>query len=49
MFSKVLRRYVRELGAFTLLEAVNRCNYLPGSNLQDSVPAMRREGRIQVA
>ncbi|GAA4957189.1 amidohydrolase family protein [Yinghuangia aomiensis] len=47
-FSKVLRRYVRELGALTWLEAVARCSYLPASILQDSVPAMRRKGRVQV-
>lgn len=46
-FSKVLRRYVRELGALSLLEAVGRCSYLPARILQSGVPAMRRKGRIR--
>ncbi|TDD86092.1 amidohydrolase family protein [Actinomadura rubrisoli] len=46
-FSKVLRRYVRETRALTLLEAVRRCSLLPARVLEGSVPAMRRKGRIQ--
>ncbi|MGC0415931.1 amidohydrolase family protein [Embleya sp. AB8] len=46
-FSKVLRRYVRELGALTLLDAVARGSYEPARILQDSVPAMRHKGRVQ--
>ncbi|MYW00240.1 amidohydrolase family protein [Streptomyces sp. SID3343] len=46
-FSKVLRRYVRELGALSLLEAVARGSFEPARLLQDSVPAMRRKGRVQ--
>ncbi|MFI1585986.1 amidohydrolase family protein [Embleya sp. NPDC020630] len=47
-FAKVLRRYVRELEALTLLEAVSRSSFGPARILQDSVPAMRRKGRVQV-
>ncbi|GLW10031.1 D-glutamate deacylase [Microtetraspora sp. NBRC 13810] len=46
-FSKVLRRYVRETGALSLLEAVRRCSLLPARVLEESVPAMRRKGRVQ--
>nr|BFE78781.1 hypothetical protein GCM10020093_013820 [Planobispora longispora] len=46
-FSKVLRRYVRETGALTLLEAVRRCSLAPALVLQDAVPAMRRKGRVR--
>ncbi|WP_331770492.1 amidohydrolase family protein (plasmid) [Embleya sp. NBC_00888] len=46
-FSKVLRRYVRELGALTLMDAVARSSFAPARLLQDSVPVMRRKGRVQ--
>ncbi|GAA5081718.1 N-acyl-D-aspartate/D-glutamate deacylase [Thermocatellispora tengchongensis] len=46
-FSKVLRRYVRETGALTLLDAVARCSLLPARVLEQAVPAMRRKGRVQ--
>ncbi|WSA22711.1 amidohydrolase family protein [Streptosporangium subroseum] len=44
---KVLRRHVRETGALSLPEAVRRCSLLPARVLEESVPAMRRKGRIQ--
>jgi cytosine/adenosine deaminase-related metal-dependent hydrolase len=46
-FSKVLRRYVRERGELSLLEAVRRCSLLPAQVLEGSVPAMRRKGRLR--
>ncbi|MYS83910.1 amidohydrolase family protein [Embleya scabrispora] len=46
-FSKVLRRYVREQGALTLMDAIARSSFGPAQILQDSVPAMRRKGRVQ--
>ncbi|GII97349.1 amidohydrolase family protein [Sinosporangium siamense] len=46
-FSKVLRRYVRETGALSLMEAVRRSSLLPARVLEASVPAMRRKGRVQ--
>jgi N-acyl-D-aspartate/D-glutamate deacylase len=46
-FSKVLRRYVRETGSLSLLEAVRRCSLLPAQVLEESVPAMRRKGRLR--
>lgn len=47
-FSKVFRRYVRELGSLSLVEAVRRCSLLPAQVLEESVPAMRKKGRLQV-
>jgi N-acyl-D-aspartate/D-glutamate deacylase len=46
-FSKVLRRYVRELD-MSVIEVVARCSYLPARVLEQCVPAMSRKGRIQV-
>ncbi len=46
-FAKFLRRYVRELDALSLLEAVGRCSYEPALVLHDAVPALRRKGRVQ--
>ncbi|MDF5756039.1 amidohydrolase family protein [Spongiactinospora sp. TRM90649] len=46
-FSKVLRHYVRETGALSLLDAVSRATLLPARVLGDSVPALRRKGRVQ--
>lgn len=47
-FARTLRWLVRELGAFTLPEAVSRMSYEPARLLQDAVPAMRAKGRVQV-
>ncbi len=46
-FSRFLRRYVRELGAISLSEAVSRCALGPARVLESYVPAMRRKGRVQ--
>ncbi|RBQ15650.1 D-glutamate deacylase [Spongiactinospora rosea] len=46
-FSKVLRHYVRETGALSLLEAVHRASTLPARVLGESAPALRRKGRVQ--
>lgn len=46
-FSKVLRRYVRESGRLSLLEAVRRCSLLPAQVLEKTVPAMRCKGRMR--
>ncbi len=47
-FSRVLRWYVRDLGALDLPEAVRRCTLVPAEILRDIAPDMRRKGRIQV-
>lgn len=46
-YARFLRRYVRESGALSLLEAIERTSFGPARILQDSVPQMRRKGRIQ--
>ncbi|WP_219844536.1 MULTISPECIES: amidohydrolase family protein [unclassified Arthrobacter] len=46
-FSKYIRRYVRELSALSLLEAVGRCTLAPAQVLEPFVPAMTRKGRVQ--
>ncbi|GGS19432.1 D-glutamate deacylase [Streptomyces aureoverticillatus] len=46
-FSRMLRRYVRELGALSLLDAVGRATHLPARVLESGVPALRRKGRVQ--
>ncbi|WP_282796092.1 amidohydrolase family protein [Streptomyces sp. CC224B] len=46
-FSKVLRRYVRELGALGLMDAVARASLFPARILEAGVPALRKKGRVQ--
>lgn len=47
-YARFLRQYVRETGALTLLEAIERMSYGPAKILQKSVPQMKHKGRIQV-
>ncbi|MFD0416956.1 amidohydrolase family protein [Streptomyces sp. NPDC127108] len=47
-FARMLRRYVRELGALGLLDAVGRATLLPARVLESGVPALRHKGRVQV-
>jgi N-acyl-D-aspartate/D-glutamate deacylase len=47
-YARTFRWLVRELGVLSLGEAVRRCALLPAQILGDSVPAMRRKGRVQV-
>lgn len=47
-FARLFAWLVRDLGVFTLAEAVRRVTYIPASLLQESVPAMRTKGRVQV-
>ncbi|WP_192918238.1 amidohydrolase family protein [Streptomyces spectabilis] len=46
-FSKTLRRYVRELGALDLMDALARASLLPARVLEAGVPALRRKGRVR--
>jgi N-acyl-D-glutamate deacylase len=39
--------YVRETSAIPLLEAIDRVSYGPARILEESVPQMRRKGRLQ--
>lgn len=47
-YARFLREYVRETKTITLMEAVERMSYGPAKILQNSVPQMKRKGRIQV-
>jgi dihydroorotase len=47
-YARVLGRYVRELGALGLMEALGKMSYLPAQRLEQVVPQMRRKGRIEL-
>jgi dihydroorotase len=47
-FSRVLGRYVREMAALGLMEALGKMSYLPAKRLESAVPQMKRKGRIEV-
>lgn len=46
-FATVFAALVRNDPALTLVDAVRRCTLLPVQILQETVPAMRRKGRVQ--
>lgn len=46
-FSKFLRVYVREDGMIGLSDALAKTSLIPAQILEDSVPQMRRKGRLQ--
>ena len=46
-FSRFWRRYVRELAAVSVLDAVRRCSLGPAEVLEPFVAAMRHKGRVQ--
>jgi dihydroorotase len=47
-FARVLGRYSREQELMPLMDAIRKMSYMPAQLLQDSVPAMRKKGRIKV-
>ena len=47
-YSKILRRYVREMKALTLAEAIRKMSLMPAQRLQSRVPGMQKKGRVQV-
>jgi N-acyl-D-glutamate deacylase len=47
-YARFLRHYVRETKAVSLIEAIERISYGPAKIMQDSVPQMKKKGRIQV-
>lgn len=47
-FAKVLRVWVRERGVLSLSDAVRKMSLMPAQILAESVPQMRKKGRIQV-
>jgi N-acyl-D-aspartate/D-glutamate deacylase len=47
-FARALSWLTRELGVFSLAETVRRCTLLPAQILEETAPAMKRKGRVQV-
>lgn len=47
-YSRFIRYYVRETSAISLINAIERISYGPAKILQDSVPQMKKKGRIQI-
>lgn len=46
--SRVLGRYVRELGDLTLMDAIQKMSLAPAKHLESVLPEMRRKGRVAV-
>lgn len=46
-FSKILARYVRELGSVTLIDAIRKMSLMPAERLEKSVGSSHRKGRLQ--
>jgi N-acyl-D-glutamate deacylase len=47
-FTRFISQYVRQRHALSLVEAITKTAYLPAKLLEDSVPQMKRKGRLQV-
>ncbi len=46
-FTRILRRYVRERGSLTLMDALRKMSLMPAQRLERSTPAARAKGRLQ--
>jgi N-acyl-D-aspartate/D-glutamate deacylase len=46
-FSRVLKRYVRERGSLTLMDAIRKMSLMPAQRLERATPAARGKGRLQ--
>ena len=46
-FTHVLKRYVRERGSITLMDAIRKMSLMPAQRLERSTPAARAKGRLQ--
>lgn len=47
-FARALGWLTRELGVFSLPEAIRRCTLLPAQILEETAPALKNKGRVQV-
>ena len=47
-FSRILGRYVRELGLLSLNEALSKMTLLPARRLEQAFPEFKKKGRVQV-
>lgn len=45
-YARMLRKYVREEGLLTLMEAIRKMSYQPARQLVEAAPVMRRKGRL---
>lgn len=46
-YAKILRSYVRERKLMTLTEAIRKMSLMPAQTLEESVPQMKKKGRLQ--
>lgn len=46
-YTRILRRYVRERGSLTLMDAIRKMSLMPAQRLERSTAAARRKGRLQ--
>jgi N-acyl-D-aspartate/D-glutamate deacylase len=46
-FSRILARYVREIGSVTLMDAIRKMSLMPAQRLEKSVGSGHRKGRLQ--
>jgi hypothetical protein len=46
-FSRILARYVREIGSVTLMDAIRKMSLMPAQRLEKSVGSVHRKGRLQ--
>ena len=47
-YTRVLGRFVRELGAPTLMDALRKMSLMPAQRLESRAPAMKDKGRVRV-
>lgn len=46
-YSRILARYVRELGTVTLMDAIRKMSLMPAQRLEKATASARRKGRLQ--
>jgi len=46
-YSRVLSRYVRQLGTMTLMDALRKMSLMPAQRMEKATPAARAKGRLQ--
>jgi N-acyl-D-aspartate/D-glutamate deacylase len=46
-FTRILKRYVRERGSLTLMDAIRKMSLMPAQRLERATPAARAKGRLQ--
>lgn len=47
-YTRLLRKWVRERGVISWIEAIRKCALIPAQILEKSTPMMKKKGRIQV-